>query len=96
MIAPDSKTSLTQKLCWFVATTMVSSGFCPYHGLWHKDTQTKRIDITRTYGTITRALGLNILAPQPEIYHAYGTAFFCDFIFKDDINIIVNNKMILE
>jgi hypothetical protein len=85
-----------QKLFWFVSTTMVSSGFDPYHGLWHKDTPTKRIDITPTSGAMARALGLGVLAPHPKIYHAYGTDFFCDFIFAKDIIIIVNNNMILN
>jgi hypothetical protein len=75
---------------------MVLSGFGPYHGLWHKDTPTKCIDITPTSGAMTRALGLGALTPQPEIYHAYGTVIFCDFIFAHDINIIVNNTGILD
>jgi hypothetical protein len=50
-MVPGSKTPLPQKLFWFVATTMALSGFGPYHGLWHKDTPTKRIDITPTSGT---------------------------------------------
>jgi hypothetical protein len=75
---------------------MVSSGFGSYHGLWPKDTPTKCIDITPTLGAMMRALGLGVLAPQPEIYHAYGTAIFCDFILAHNINIIVNNNMIID
>jgi hypothetical protein len=85
-----------QKIFLFVATTMVLSGFGPYHGLWCKDTPTKRIDITPTSGAMTRALGLGVLATQPKIYHAYGTAIFRDFIFAHNINIIVNNNMISD
>jgi hypothetical protein len=69
---------------------------CPYHGQWHKDTPTKRINITLALGVMIRALGLGFLAPQPKIYHAYGTTIFCDFVFMQDINIIVNNNMILD
>jgi hypothetical protein len=90
------ETSLTQKSFWFVATTMVLSGFGPYHGLWHKDTPTKCIDITPTLGTMRHVLGLGVLPPQPKVYHAYGTANYCDFIFMHNINIIVNNNMILD
>jgi hypothetical protein len=70
----------------------------PYHSLWRKDTPTKRIDITptSTSGAMTRALVLGVLAPQLEIYHTYFTAIFCDFIFAQYINIIVNNNMILD
>jgi hypothetical protein len=75
---------------------MVLSGSGPYHGLWHKDTPTKHIDITPTLGVMTCALGLGSLTPQPKIYHAYGTAIFCDFIFAHDINTIVNNNMTLD
>ncbi len=79
MIVPGSKTPLTQKFLPFIATTMALSDFGPYHGLWHKDTQTKRIDITPTSRAMTHVLGLNILAPQPKIYHTYSTAIFRDF-----------------
>jgi hypothetical protein len=96
-IVPGSKTLLEQKLFWFVATTMASSGFGPYHGLWRKDTPTKRIDITTpTSGAMMHALGLGVLAPQPKIYHTYSTAIFCDFFFAHDIKMIVNNNMILD
>jgi hypothetical protein len=75
---------------------MVSSGFGPYRGLWHKGTPTKCIDITPTSGAMTRMLGLGVFAPQTKIYRAYGTATFCDIIFALHINIIVNNNMILD
>jgi hypothetical protein len=82
-IVPGLKTSLVQKTFWFVTTTMASSGFGPNHGLWHKDTPTKHIDITPTSGVMTHALGVGILAPQPKIYHTYSTAiFFGDFYLR--------------
>jgi hypothetical protein len=75
---------------------MALSGLGSYHGLWRKDAQTKHIDITPTSGAMTHALGLNVLATQPEIYHTYSTAIFCDFYFVHDIKTIVNNNMILD
>jgi hypothetical protein len=63
----------------FFALTMVQGGFGPYHGLWHKYAPSKHIVITSTSGGMMRALGLTVLMPQPELYHAYGTAIFHDF-----------------
>jgi hypothetical protein len=74
---------------------MVPNSFGPYHGLWHKDAQTKCIDVTPTSGAMTHTLGLGILAPQPKIYHAYGTAIFHYFSFAD-IKSVDNNNMALD
>jgi hypothetical protein len=85
-----------QKFLLLITTMMVLSGFGPYHGLWHKDAQTKRIDITPTSGTMTHVLGLNILALQPKIYHTYKTGIFVTSFFAQDIKTIVDNNMILD
>jgi hypothetical protein len=75
---------------------MALSSFGPYHGLWHKVTPTKRIDITPTLRAMMHVLGLGVLTPQPEIYNAYGTAIFSDFFLVHNINMIVGNNMMLD
>ena len=37
--------------------TMATSGFGPYHGLWHDDAPTKRIGVIPTPWAMTYALG---------------------------------------
>ncbi len=64
---PGSKNPFANKLFLFFTTTMVWSGFGPYHGLCHQDTQCKHIHITPTLGAMTHALGLGILTPQPKL-----------------------------
>jgi hypothetical protein len=61
------KTPIVNKLFLFFTTTMLGSGFGPYHGLCHHNTPCKHIDITPTLGAMTHALGLGVLAPQPEL-----------------------------
>ncbi len=95
-ILPGSKNPLAQKLFWFVAPAMASSGFGPYHGLWHNDAPSKRVVITPTSGRMMRAFVLVVFTPQPGLYHAYGTAIFHDVFFMHKINLIVNNNMILD
>jgi hypothetical protein len=95
-IVTGSKTSLAQKFLPLIATTMALSSFGPYHGLWHKDAQTRHIDITLTLGMMMHALGFNVLTPQPEIFHTYGTVILHDFFCVHDIKSIVNNNMILD
>ncbi len=75
---------------------MAFSGFGPHHGLWHKDTPTKRIDIIPTSEAMMHALGLSVLTPQPELYRVYGTAIFHDFFFAHNIKMILENDMILD
>ncbi len=52
------KTHIVNKLFLFFISTMASSGFGPYHGLWRADAPSKHIDITPTSGAITHVLGL--------------------------------------
>jgi hypothetical protein len=60
---------------------MASSDFGPYHGMWHEYAQTKCIGAILTSWAMTIALGLGIIMPQPELYHAYGRVFLCNFYF---------------
>jgi hypothetical protein len=94
-IVPGSRTPLAQKLFLFVTSTMAVSGFGPYHGLWCKDAQSKRIVVTPTSRVMMHALGLGIFTPQPKLYHPYSTANFHDF-FVHNINMIANNNTILD
>ena len=62
--------------CW---STMASSHFDPYHGLWPGGTPSKHIDVTTTSVEMICALGLGIIASQPVKYYHYSTELFCDF-----------------
>jgi hypothetical protein len=66
-IVPGKKKPVTQKLFSLFAATIVQSGFCPYHGLCCEDAPTKCIGVIPTPWTKTRALGLGVLVPQPEL-----------------------------
>jgi hypothetical protein len=51
---------------------MAWSGFGPYHGKWREYTQTKCIlGAILTPWVMTIVLGLGVITPQPELYHAY-------------------------
>jgi hypothetical protein len=64
----QEKSSLSPKNFFsFFAATMAWSGFGPYHSLCCEDTPTKGIGIIHTPWTKTHALGLDVLAPQPEL-----------------------------
>ena len=60
---------------------MAWSGFGPYHGMWREYTQTKCIGAILTPWAMTIALGLGVITPQPELYHAYGRANLRNFYF---------------
>ena len=60
---------------------MVWSGFGPYHGMWREYAQTKCIGAILTPWAMTIALGLGVITPQPELYHAYGRANLRNFYF---------------
>ena len=54
---------------------MAWSGFGPYHGMWREYTQIKCIlGAILTPWVMTIVLGLGVIMPQPELYHAYGRA----------------------
>jgi hypothetical protein len=69
---------------------MVWSGFGPFHGLCCEDAPTKCIGVITTPWTKTRALGLGVLAQQPKLQHAYGTAVFCDFFLVHDVDMSID------
>jgi hypothetical protein len=56
-IVPVLENQCTTNLFLFYAGTMASSGFGPYHGLWHDDAPTKCIGVIPTPWMMTRALG---------------------------------------
>jgi hypothetical protein len=60
---------------------MVLSGFGPYHGMWLEYAQTKCIGAIPTPWAMTIVLGLGVITPQPELYHAYGRAILRNFYF---------------
>jgi hypothetical protein len=64
---PGLKTPFGNKLFSFFTTTMVWSGFGPYHGLWCEDAPTKHIGVIPTPWTMMHALCLGVFAPQPEL-----------------------------
>jgi len=65
----------------FFAATMAWSGFGPYHGMWCEYAQTKCTGAIVTPWVMTIALGLGVITPQPELYHAYGQAILHNFYF---------------
>ena len=75
------KNLFANKLFRYSAATMAWSGFGPYHGMWHENAQTKCIGIIPTPWVMTIALGMGVITPEPELYHAYGRAILCNFYF---------------
>ena len=69
------KKLFVNKLFSFFAATMASSGFGPYHSMWHEDATSKWIGAIPTPWVMMFVLGLGVLTPQPELYHAYGGYF---------------------
>ena len=68
---PGPKLIFANKLFpFFSASILASSGFGPYHGMWHEYDQTKCIWAIPTPWAMMIALGLGVLTPQPELYHA--------------------------
>ena len=65
----------------YFAATMAWSGFGPYHGMWREYAQTKCIGVIPTPWAMTIALGLGVITPEPELYHAYGRAILRNFYF---------------
>ncbi len=49
--------------------------------MWREHAQTKCTGAILTPWAMTIALGLGVIAPQPELYHAYGRAILCNFYF---------------
>jgi hypothetical protein len=49
-----------------LVSTMASSGFGPYHGMWLEDAQTKCIGVIPTPWVMTHALGLVSFHPQHQ------------------------------
>ncbi len=68
---PGPKNLFANKLFSFFAATMTWSGFGPYHGMWREYAQTKCIGAILTPWAMSIALGLGVIMPQPELYHAY-------------------------
>ncbi len=63
---PAPKTPLVTKLLRRPVSTMVPSGFGPYHGQWHDKAPTKCKGTIPTPWVIAHALGLGVLPPpQP-------------------------------
>ena len=60
---------------------MVVSGFGPYHPLVHDDAPTGLAGVILTPWAMTIALGLGVIMPQPELYHAYGRVCLRNFYF---------------
>jgi hypothetical protein len=60
---------------------MAWSGFGPYHSMWCECAQTKCIGAILTPWAMMIALGLGVITPQPELYHAYGQAILRNFYF---------------
>jgi hypothetical protein len=56
-IVPGPKTPSATKLLMKTGVTMVTSGVCPYHGLWLDNTPAKHIGIMTTPWAKMRALG---------------------------------------
>jgi hypothetical protein len=61
------KTPFANKLFLVFTATMVWNGFGPYRGLWLDYPLTKRIGVIPTPWMMTRAPGLSIIKPQPEL-----------------------------
>ncbi len=78
---PGPKNLFANKLFSFFAATMASSSFGPYHDKWREYAQTKCICAILTPWAMTFALGLGVITPQPELYHAYGRFFLHNFYF---------------
>ena len=78
---PGPKNLFVNKLFSLFAATMVWSGFGPYHGIWHEYAQTKCIGAILTPWAMMIALGLGVITPQPELYHAYGQAILRKLYF---------------
>ena len=76
-----SKNLFVNKLFSFFAPTMAWSGFGPYHGMWCEYAQTKCICAIFTPWAMMNALGLGVITPQPELYHAYGRVCLRNFYF---------------
>ena len=76
-----SKNLFANKLFLLFATTMAWSGFGPYHGMWHEYAQIKCLGAIPIPWAMTIALGLGVITPQPELYHAYGRAILRNFYF---------------
>jgi hypothetical protein len=49
--------------------------------MWHENAQTKCIGIIPTPWAMTIALGMGVITPEPELYHAYGRAILHNFYF---------------
>jgi hypothetical protein len=64
---PGSKNPFANKLFLVFTATMEWNGFGPYHCLWLDDAPTKCIGVISTPWKMMRALGLGVLAPQPEL-----------------------------
>jgi hypothetical protein len=75
-----AKTLFVNKLFSFFAATMASSGFCPYHSMWHEDARSKWIGAIPTPWVMMIALGLGVLTTHPELYHAYGRVTLLNFL----------------
>jgi hypothetical protein len=60
---------------------MAWSGFGPYHSMWREYAQTKCIGAILTPWVIMIVLGLGVITPQTELYHAYGRANLRNFFF---------------
>ncbi len=78
---PGPKNLSANKLCSLFAATMLWSGFGPYHGMWLEYAQTKFIGVIPTPWAMTIALGLGVIMPELELYHAYGRAILRNFYF---------------
>jgi hypothetical protein len=49
--------------------------------MWHEDAPSKWIGAIPTPWAMMFALGLGVLTPQPEIYHAYGRVILHNFFY---------------
>ena len=67
---PGPENLFANKLFWFFSAAMEWSGFGPYHGMWREYAQTKCIGAILTPWAMTTALGLGVITPQHEHYHA--------------------------
>ncbi len=66
--------------------------------MWREYAQTKCIGAILTPWAMMIVLGLGVITPQPELYHAYGIVclrnfFYVVMLMIDDM--IINNNMIL-
>ena len=61
-----------------VTATMVSSGFGPYHRMWHYSAPTKCIGVIHTPWVMTHALGLGAVHGVSEHYAPHHTVFYHD------------------